>query len=195
MDDNLGMSKSRELYAYAINNRSMMKEYFITHKFLNKFVKEYCKNNGISKKDVDVQFISFGYKGLIFVMKYNNTYKTLAVANPRRNYKFGELSTEAERLKRFGGIGSGILVPELYYADDGKLGQRELIMTDYIYQARPISNLDNKFGIYIPEPEYRFEATTESQTKAMKSAIIAKLVASFDIQIQKGIAGVEVISG
>ncbi len=109
--------------------------------------------------------------------------------------KFGTTKKEADLLKHFNNIENSIIAPIMYYKLENKLFKRELFVAPYIYQARAISNFKDKFGIFIPEPEYRFEETTAEQTQAIKTCIIAKLVASFDDKNNLGLSDVQVISG
>lgn len=63
MKEFLGMSSDRELCAYKINDKSMIKEYFITHRFLDKFVKKHAdyrtKRKFCNKKSITCVMLFF----------------------------------------------------------------------------------------------------------------------------------------
>ncbi|MBQ8762093.1 MAG: hypothetical protein IJZ26_02085 [Clostridia bacterium] len=193
MNEKLGMEKNLEYSAYLLYKNQFLLDYFKTHYFLKNFKKKYAKENNIPYNKLKMKFINFGYYSTIYVLKNDNNYKTVLVGSPY--LEFGRMKKEADLLKHFNKIENSVVAPVSFFAEDKLAYKRELFVTPYFYQARAVSNLDGKFGIYIPEPEYRFEESSKEQTMAMKTCIIAKLISSFDDKNNLGISDVQIISG
>ena len=68
-----------------------------------------------------------------------------------------------------------------------QFGDQELYVTPYINQARCIASY-GVWGMYIPEPYYRFEPFTLEQEKIVNSCMIAKLISLYDFTKQEGIS-------
>ena len=99
----------------------------------------------------------------------------------RRLFEDGELRTLKDK---------NVLAPIDYFA----LDDQELYVTPYINQARCIASY-TKWGMYIPEPFYRFESFTKEQEFIVNTCMIAKLVSLYDHEKQEGICSCKIGGG
>ena len=192
MKNNLGLESNVELMIFALNECEYV-EYLCSKKVLEKLEISYAEENNIPRKKVKTQFINYGNDLMVYVLKSPNNMQTVLMGLP--TLEFGRLKKEADLLYHFHQIDNTIIAPTEYRAMEAGRFKREFMLTPYIYQARCISNFKENFGLYIPEPKYRFVPTNEKQTSVIKTCIIAKLISSFDTKNNLGISKVEVIGG
>jgi hypothetical protein len=87
------------------------------------------------------------------------------------------------------------IVRPMYYFSDSKI-QREMYVAPYLMQARCIASREKEgWGVYVPEPTYRFKAFSEEERKIVNSSMIAKLVKLFDEKRNLGIAACKIGGG
>lgn len=68
-------------------------------------------------------------------------------------------------------------------------------MTPYHYQARCISYLDEKLGIYVPEPRYHFEEFNGYDKDVIEEVITAKIISLYNQNTHIGLDEFNVSSG
>ena len=166
-------------------------EYSKISRFLYKYADKYAQEKGIdSKNDVDIQFINYGKTELVYVLtdKTNNQRVTLLTKQPA--VEFGKVKQEADNLTKLKQKDESVVAPLEYF----KYGDQELYVTPYINQARCVAS-NGSWGMYIPEPYYRFERFTDEQERIVNSCMIAKLVSYFDFENQQGIASCKIGGG
>ena len=172
------------------DNVSPSQEFFETSVFL----RDFFDNSDFMKyrKNYDLKFINWGDTELVYALKNNEEMFALVVGQPTTPY--GTVKKEYDNLKEFGKKNpQNIVTPIDYYFND-KLG-KELFVAPYIYQARCISNVDGKWGMYVPEPEYHFQEFSKEESSKILPCIIARLVSLYDKENNIGIASCQTISG
>lgn len=164
-------------------------EYKKIKKFLNKYVEKYSESKGVPIEDLSLEFINYGKTELVYVLTEKNGERlTLLVKQP--SVQFGKVNQEAQNLLMLKKKDSNVLAPLEYFY----LGDQELYVTPYINQARCIASYGS-WGMYIPEPYYRFESFTQEQEKVVNSCMIAKLVSLYDFENQEGISSCKLGGG
>lgn len=186
MNNALGIPDIEFAYLKVNSEADRFKEFFDTKNFLKNNIEKF----GI-KLD-SLKFINWGYTEIVYVGKDKlDNYKTIFVGQPTN--KFGTVKEEVDNLKYFAKNNpKDIVSPEAYYGDE-KLN-REMMITPYYYQARCIS-CTNSWGQYVPEPEYHFETFTDNKRKLVLSAMIAKLISTYNDKDQIGLGNVELVDG
>lgn len=150
-------------------------------RFLNKYVEKYTEKLNIDKSKIEVEFINYGKTELVYVLNLPNNDKiTLLVKQPV--VKFGKVKQEAIYLSGLKNKDNMVIAPIDYF----EYGDYELYATPYINQARCIASL-NSWGMYVPEPYYRFVPFNEEQEKVVITCMISKLVSLYDFDNNEGI--------
>ena len=178
------------LYFKSNNNKELMKEWFNTFKFLKLF---FNTNNFEEFKNINfenIKFINYGSNELVYVVKINNEYYTLIVGQPTLDY--GKLKDEYNNLKNLSRHNSSLVVKPIHYFTDGN---KELYISKYLYQARCISNNGNKWGIYIPEPNYRFEEFSSFDENLVNTCIVCNLVKLYNTKKEIALGNCNLKSG
>lgn len=156
-------------------------EYKKIKKFLNKYVELYSKKRNINPQNVRIEFINYGKTELVYVLtEPNGNRVTLLVKQP--SVKFGKVKQEANYLTRLKMCDDNVVAPIEYY----QYGDYELYITPYINQARCVASYGS-WGMYVPEPEYRFVPFNEEQEKIVITCMISKLVSLYDFDNNEGI--------
>lgn len=164
-------------------------EYKKIKKFIKKYVEKYSKSKGIPIEDLSIEFINYGKTELVYVLTEKNGKRvTLLVKQP--GVQLGKVNQEAQNLLMLKMKDSNVVAPIDYF----QLGDQELYTTPYINQARCVASYGS-WGMYIPEPYYRFESFTPEQEKIVNSCMIAKLVSLYDFENQKGISSCKLGGG
>jgi len=187
--ENLGIENMNAVYIETNEIQETKYEYKKITKFLNLYKEHYAKNNNMSVDDIKIEFINYGKTELVYVLtdKLKNQY-TLLVKQPK--VSLGEVKKEAENLVGLNALHENIVAPVEYF----NLYDQELFVTPYIYQARCIAS-DQKWGMYIPEPFYRFVPFTEEQESIVNQCMIAKLVSFYDFLNNEGIVSCKLGGG
>ena len=179
--DNIGIEDISALYIETNKIQDKSKEYIKILEFVEEYIKRYSEKNNIPIKDLDVQFINYGKTELVYVLTEKSGKRvTLLVKQP--SVEFGSIAREAKYLIELQERDKNVVAPIDYF----KRGYQELYVTPYINQARCIASQD-KWGMYIPEPSYRFEPFTEEQERIVNQCMIAKLVSLYDQKKLEGI--------
>lgn len=180
--ENLGIENINTCYIETNEIQDPKYEYKKITKFIDLYKEHYAKTTNMNIEDIKIEFINYGKTELVYVLtdKHKNRY-TLLVKQPKVN--LGEVKKEADYLTELNALHENIITPIDYFS----LYDQELYATPYIHQARCIAS-DNAWGIYIPEPFYRFETFTKEQESVVNQCMIAKLVSFYDFEKNEGIA-------
>ena len=157
-------------------------EYAKILRFLDKYMDHYSNQSGIKKEDLNIEFINYGKTELVYVLtKKDGDRITLLVKQP--GIKYGDVYKDYSYLKELASNNENIVEPIDYFT----IGDQELYVTPYINQARCVASCGT-WGMYIPEPYYRFQSFTEEQQDIVCQCMIAKLISMYDFEKQEGIA-------
>lgn len=174
-EDNLGIYYMHPAYIEVNEKQDKDIEFHKIIEFIDKYLSQ-----ELHLEDYEITFINYRKTELVFVVDINGEKITLLVKQP--NLDYGLVKQEYDNLNNLSQKDDKVIQPLDYYTD----GEYELYTTSYIYQARCIASQD-KWGIYIPEPEYRFEEFTEEQEKNICISMIAKLVSTYDEKNKQGL--------
>lgn len=189
MQENISIGFLNPMYIEVNAIQDKNDEYKKIKKFLNKFFDYYVQKNNLNLEDLKLEFINYGKTELVYVLtSKNNNRVTLLVKQPA--VEFGKVKQEANNLIELQQIDEMVVAPIDYF----RLGDQELYVTPYINQARCIASYGS-WGMYVPEPYYRFESFTTEQEKVVNTCMIAKLVSFYDFQKQEGIGACKLGGG
>lgn len=180
--DNISIGNMSGFYIYTREDQNKLVEYTKICKFLEGYVERYATENGIKTSDLDLQFINYGRTELVYVLTEKKTGKRTTLLAKQPVVEFGSVKAECDNLRALAQRDSMVVAPTHYYSKDGQ----ELYATPYIHQARCVAS-DYKWGMYIPEPIYRFENFTPKQESIVNTCMIAKLISLYDSDKQQGI--------
>lgn len=186
MLQNIGIGLMDPFYIVTNDDQKKNEEYQKIINFLNRYIEYYSQQNKVSVSELKLTFINYGQTELVYVLEDNNNIrKTLLVKQPA--VLFGTVKKELENLTKLYLLDQRVVKPLDYFS----YGDQELYVTPYIQQARCVASSDfwgNYFwGMYIPEPYYRFVPFTEKQRSVVNTCMIAKLVSYYNFSEQKGI--------
>lgn len=169
-------------YVEVNDTQEKLHEYKKIVKFLNKYIKYYSEKNGVCIKDLKLRFINYGKTQLIYILEQKNIVKeTILVKQPIA--PFGIVKRELDNLTKLYQIDHSVMKPMDYFSYD----DQELYTTSYINQARCVASRDS-WGMYVPEPYYRFEPFNEQQENIVTTCMMAKMVSFYDFESHCGIA-------
>lgn len=164
-------------------------EYKKIKKFLYKYLQQYSERKSIPIEDLHIEFINYGKTELVYVLSEKSGKRvTLLVKQPA--VQLGKVTQEAQNLLALKKRDENVVAPIDYF----QLGDQELYVTPYINQARCVASYGS-WGMYIPEPYYRFESFTAEQRKIVNSCMIAKLVSLYDFVKREGISSCKLGGG
>lgn len=189
LKENLGIGFLVGGYINAPADKNVMEEYEKIEKFLFEYKIVYAIKNNISPADLRLHFINYGKTELVFVLTEKSGKRvTLLVKQPA--VEFGKVLQEAKNLTNLKKIDKTVVAPIDYFASNGQ----ELYVTPYMHQARCVAS-DLNWGMYVPEPFYRFEDFTKTQSDIVTTCMIAKLVSYYDMKKQEGICACKLGGG
>ena len=182
MMDNISIGGMSEMYINVTDEQNTMIEYAKICKFLDGFVEDYARKNNIPKNMLQLEFINYGKTELVYVLTEKHTKKrtTLLVKQPAVPY--GKVKEEHDNLIALSKEHDNIIAPTSYYTANGQ----ELYTTPYMHQARCVASY-NTWGMYVPEPIYRFENFTEQQEHIVNQCMIAKLLSLYSTKTNEGL--------
>ena len=187
--DNIGIGSINSAYIEVNEIQDINDEYKKIKRFLNKYLERYSQMNGVPIENLNVQFINYGKTELVYVLSEKSGKKvTLLVKQP--SVQLGKVNQEAQNLLALKKRDPNVVAPIDYF----QLGDQELYTTPYINQARCIASYGS-WGMYVPEPYYRFEPFTANQKRIVNSCMIAKLVSLYDFENQEGISSCKLGGG
>ena len=190
--DNLGIPGTGFEYQNLTGNQDAINEYFKTQNFLRTIFLEriLLEAPELVDPNMSLQFINYGDTQQVYVLTTNGKQWSVLVTQPGTN--FGAGKCEFDNLRRLSSINSEIIVkPEYYFEDNGK----ELYIAPYIYQARCIASQDHGYGIYVPEPFYRFDTFSQHEREVVNICMIANLVRLYDDENNQGIGSCKIGGG
>ena len=189
MIKNMGIGIMNPLYIEINENQDRNVEYDKILIFLRKYMDYYAKNNNISTEEIKLEFINYGKTELVYVLTDKNNKKvTLLVKQPI--VKFRDVYQEMQYLLKLKEKDKNVVAPIDYFSSD----EQELYVTPYINQARCVASYGT-WGMYVPEPFYRFESFTEKQESVVNACMISKLVSLYDFENQEGISNCKLGGG
>lgn len=185
-------------YEFACINENKNYTEFEEFKNISIFLRDFLCNSDFIKNNVNmddimqVKFINYGNTEMVYVLRVNQKMYTLLVNQP--DLQYGRVKKEYDNLRMFGKNHPKTIVTPISYYTNSKM-KKELFVTPYFVQARCISNLDGKWGEYVPEPEYHFKNFSKEEESIIKPSIIANLVRLYDSKNNIGIANSQMRSG
>lgn len=188
-EDNLGIEFLNPMYIEVNENQDKNEEWIKINKFLDSYMRYYSLKNNIKFNDLKLDFINYGKTELVYVLsdkKGNKT--TLLVKQP--SVLYGDVKKEMNNLIELQKNNNNIIAPIDYFED----GEYELYVTPYKYQARCVASLYS-WGMYVPEPFYRFEPFTKEQERIVNICMIAKIVSLYDFKTNEGICSCKLGGG
>ncbi len=182
--DNMGIGGNALGYYEFGKGQNPLEEMEKINIFLEEYLNHYAKSHNFKREELSLRFINYGKTQLVYVLTEPTGKKyTLLVKQPA--VKFGDVKREAENLIELHSRDTHVVSPTEYFANN----DQELYLTPYLTQARCIASCeDENWGVYVPEPIYRFEDFNKTEADIVNSAMIAKLISLFDTQKNEGLS-------
>ena len=182
--NSIGMNDNHAIYHKINRNQSLVQE---TKKSIT-FIKRILNELGL--KECNVEFINYGDTELVYVIKNGNNIKsTLLLSQPWLEKDV--LKKEYNNLLTLKNICPKLVISPTQYFE---WNNREAYLTPYYYQARCIAT-DYNYGVYIPEPYYRFESFSSEDSYLISKIIVASLIKLFDEKNNLGLASCKIGGG
>lgn len=188
-DEALGIPDSGYEYLNVLPSQEGWKEKTFEFFAIKNFIRDVVNSNTVPEfqgNNMKLQFINYGDMQLVYVILIDERKYTLLVGQPAT--EFGRVKREYDNLRILGKNNKeNIVVPKYYFKD--KDDRRELYVTPYLYQARcvGVANEVNKWGMWVPEPEYHFQEFSPKERSIINSSMIAMLIKFFDEKNNLGI--------
>ena len=181
--ENKGIVNMHYGYIETNSNQDKYTEYEKIENLLHKYMEHFAKRNKTPISNLELTFINYGKTEIVYILKNNsnNYIETLLVKQPKE--KFGTVKKEYENLKLLAKKDQKVINPIDYFCDK----DQELYVTPYINQARCVASY-NTWGMYVPEPYYRFVPFTKEQESIVNTCVIAKLISLYDLEKGTGIS-------
>jgi len=191
-NNNLGIPDNGDLYHLISKDQQLISELTKSYKFLKNDFVNFLKIElpNLVTDHLELQFINYGDTQLVYVLHSNENKYAVLMGQPVAEY--GIVKREFENLKRLKALDKDLVVSPLGYFGNG---ERELYIAPYSYQARCIASQNKGWGIFIPEPSYRFEVFTREEEKVVNQSIIAILIKLYDEKRKLGLASCKVGGG
>ena len=190
MEKALGIPYIVGAYIEAKPTQNKTVEFAKIQSFLKDYVVHFASKNNLVLSDFDTQFINYGKTELVYVLTVQEKERyTLLVGQPI--LECGKVFQEAENLKELHKVDKNVVAPIDYFSS----GNHELYVTPYINQARCIASYGNNWGMYVPEPHYRFVEFNFAQQRIVNTCMIAKIVSLYDDKTQSGISNCKLGGG
>ena len=189
----LGINDYDFIYYELDSKQQPIEEIIKTSEFIENDFANYLKDNypNYYSKNIRIKFINWGHMEIVYVLDNGHKKYTLLMGQP--NLKYGKVKKEYDNLKILSKNNDDVVNPLLYYGNPNY--HREVYMTPYYYQARCISYLDKKLGIYVPEPDYDFEEFKEDNKDIIEEVITAKIISLYNKNTHIGLDNFRVSSG
>lgn len=189
LQKNIGIGAMHTDYIEVNQFQDVYEEYAKIKRFLRLYIEYYSKINNIALENLDLEFINYGKTQLVYVLTEKSGKRvTLLVKQPA--VKFGDIKEEMINLLQLKKKDKNVVAPIDYFT----LDDQELYVTPYINQARCVASYGT-WGMYIPEPFYRFESFTSEQESIVNTCIIAKIVGLYDHEKEEGICSCKIGGG
>ena len=188
-EKNIGIGNMHTGYIEVNETQDVINQYAKIMEFLREYKEYYSKNNNVEIEDLNLEFINYGKTQLVYVLTEKSGKRvTLLIKQPA--VRFGDVKEEMVNLLELKKKDNNVVAPIDYFT----LDDQELYVTPYINQARCIASYGT-WGMYIPEPIYRFESFTKEQESIVNTCMIAKLVSLYDHEKQEGICSCKIGGG
>lgn len=189
----LGIDDYDFIYYELSPEQQPIEEIIKTSEFIENDFANYLKENypNYYSKNIKIKFINWGRMEVVYVLDNGHKKYTLLMGQP--NLEYGKVKSEYDNLKILSKNNEDVVSPLLYYANPDY--NREIYMTPYYYKARCISYLDEKLGVYVPEPDYHFEKFKEEDKDIIEEAITAKIISLYNLGTHVGINDFSISSG
>lgn len=190
--DNLGIPGNGFSYMKIGSNQDITKEFLEQDSFLRKIFLERVIEEApeLADSNMRLEFINYGDTQMVYVLTANGKKWSVLVTQPSQKVGIG--NDEFNNLRQLSDIESDVVVKPEYYFTDGK---HELYVSPYIYQARCVASQDMGYGIYIPEPYYRFEPFFRKDEDVVNTCMIANLIRLYDDEKKLGIGACKIGGG
>lgn len=186
---NMGIGGGDRWYYELEDGQDPKEESNKINEFVNKYLSKYAKLNNSNREDISYQFINYGKTQLVYVMTDSKSNKlTLLVKQPA--VKYGAVKQEHDILCELNKFDNHVIAPIDYFSDNGQ----ELYVTPYLEQARCVAS-DENWGVYVPEPIYRFEEFNDGEADIINACMIAKLISYYNHEKQEGLASCKLGGG
>lgn len=174
----LGINDYDFIYYELSPEQQPIEEVIKTSEFIENDFANYLKENypNYYSKNIRIKFINFRHMEVVYVLDNGHKKYTLLMGQP--NFEYGKVKNEYDNLKVLSKNNDDVVSPLLYYGNPNY--HREVYMTPYYYQARCISYLDEKLGIYVPEPDYHFEEFNKDDKDVIEEVITAKIISLYN---------------
>lgn len=187
---NMGIGMMCASYIFVCDGQDIWQEYSKITQFIQNYISEFARNKSKKLEDYSLEFINYGRTQLVYVLTDKETGEKVTILAKQPVVEYGKVQQEAQNLIDLSLVDNSVVAPIDYFCD----GEQELYVTPYIEQARCVAS-DEKWGIYIPEPFYRFETFSIEQEKVLNSCMIAKLVSLYDFKKNQGIVNCKLGGG
>ncbi len=187
---NMGIGMMCASYIFVRDGQDIWQEYSKIMQFIQEYLTKFAKNKGKELQDFNFEFINYGRTQIVYVLTDKATNEKITILVKQPVVEYGKVKQEADNLKSLKLVDDLVVAPIDYYSN----GEQELYVTPYIEQARCVAS-DRKWGMYVPEPFYRFDDFTPEQESVVNSCMIAKLVSLYDFEKKQGIAACKLGGG
>ncbi|MBQ9790576.1 MAG: hypothetical protein IJW24_03175, partial [Clostridia bacterium] len=187
---NMGIGLMCSGYVFVHENQDLWAEYAKIQKFIARFMVHYATKQNKSIEDFDLEFINYGRTQLVYVLTDAISKEKVTILAKQPIVEYGKVKQEFENLKCLQKIDDHVIAPIDYFSD----GEQELYVTPYKTQARCVAS-DAKWGMYVPEPIYRFVDFCGHQEEIVNTCMIAKLVSFYDFAKNQGISACKLGGG
>lgn len=187
---NMGIGMMCSAYIFAREDQDTWAEYAKIEKFVQGYVIQYATKKGKQIQDFDLEFINYGRTQLVYVLTDKTTEERVTILVKQPVVEYGKVKQEADNLIELSKVDNHVVAPIDYYSEENQ----ELYVTPYIPQARCVAS-DTKWGMYVPEPFYRFDNFTENQEQVVNACMIAKIVSLYDFKKGQGIGSCKLGGG
>lgn len=189
---NLGIPGNGFRYQNLTAGQDAVEEFLKTDMFLRKIFLERIIEEAPELVDpnMQIEFINYGDTQQVYVLTANGKQWSVLVTQPGASFGIGK--TEFDNLRTISINNPGVIVkPEYYFEENDK----ELYIAPYIYQARCIASQEHGYGVYVPEPYYRFETFPSEISKTVNTCMIANLIKLYDEDSQRGLGACKIGGG
>lgn len=192
-NESLGIDDYDFIYYELSPEQQPIEEVIKTSEFIENDFANYLKENypNYYSKNIRIKFINFRHMEVVYVLDNGHKKYTLLMGQP--NLEYGRVKNEYDNFNALSKNNDDVVSPLLYYGNPNY--HREVYMTPYYYQARCISYLDEKLGIYVPEPDYHFEEFKEDDKDVIEEVITAKIISLYNLTTHIGLDKFRVSSG
>lgn len=188
--NNLGINFVAPYYIQVNEIQDKDYEYSKILRALEKFKEHYAEENNLDLNNLSFHFINWGRTELVYVFKYGEEIiSTVLIKQP--GVRMGMVQQEAENLEELKKRDEHVVAPLEYF----QVGDQELYTTPYMYQARCIAADGGAWGMYVPEPIYRFECFNKDVAEMVCIGMIAKIVSLYNHKKQEGISACRLSGG